>query len=138
MTDKSGAMFLRFVSREIDEDSRVSAGLFRAAYKLIEEVCLPDYEYDALREPMKWFNEHMESPYNFRLQPADLADRSLCWFRSTATEHLRRAWEMVAFLEQRDIFIRMIKTEAPGYILYEDEAQVLAFPYKHMRRLLKK
>ena len=130
-------MFIRFVSREIDDDSRVSAGLFRTAYKLIEEVSLPDYEYDALREPMNWFNKHLKTPYDFRLEPGDLSDLSLCWFLSTATEHLRRAWEMVAIMEERDIFIRMIKTEAPGYILYEDETQVLAFPYKDMRRLLK-
>ncbi|HET8782296.1 MAG TPA: hypothetical protein VFM63_07755 [Pyrinomonadaceae bacterium] len=130
-------MFIRFVSREIDEDSRVSAGLFRAADKLINEVWLPDYEYDALREPMNWFDEHLKTPYDFRLEPADLADRSVCWFRSTAKEHLRRAWEMVAVLEERDILIRMIKTEDPGYILYEDEVQVLAFPNRYMRRLLK-
>ena len=130
-------MFIRFVSGEIHEDSHVLAGLFCTAAKLIEEVRLPEYEYEALREPMDWFNEHMESPYDYRLEPARLADRALCWFRSTATEHLRRAWEMVALLEQRDILIRMIKTEAPGYILYEDEVQVLAFPNNDMRRLLK-
>ena len=129
-------MFIRFVTREIDEDSHVSAGLFRAAYKLIREVWLPDYEYNALKEPMDWFNEHLESPYNFRLKPAGLADQSLCWFRSTAYEHLQRAWDMVAILEERDIFMRMIKIQVPGYILYEDEAQVLAHPYRDIRRLL--
>lgn len=131
-------MFIRFVCGEIDEDSHVSAGLFRAAYKLKQEVWLPDYQYDALRELMDWFNEHLETPYDFDLKPADVADRSLCWFRSTATEHIRRAWEMVAVLEQRDILMRMIKTETPGYILYEDEVQVLAFPNKDLRRLLKR
>jgi hypothetical protein len=131
-------MFIRFVSGEIDEDSHVSAGLFRAAYKLMREVRLPDYEYNALREPMDWFEEHLESPYDFRLEPARLADQSLCWFRCTATEHLRRAWEMVAILEERDIFIRTIRSDCRGYIIYEDEAQVLAFPYNDMRRLLKR
>jgi hypothetical protein len=129
-------MFIRFVSGEIDEDSHVSAGLFRAAYKLIREVWLPDYEYDALRETMDWFNEHLKSPYNFRLEPAGLADQSLCWFRATATEHLRRAWEMVAILKEHDIFMRTIKCPRPGYILYEDEAQILAHPYADIRRLL--
>ena len=129
-------MFLRFVSAEVDEDSHVSAGLFRAAFKLIREVWLPDYEYNALREPMDWFNEHLQSPYDFRLEPAGLADQSICWFRSTAKEHLHRAWDMVAILQERDIFMRMIKTEMPGYVLYEDEAQVLAHPYADIRRLL--
>jgi hypothetical protein len=114
----------------------VPAGLFRTVYKLIGEVWLPDYEYDAFRETLDWFNEHLESPYNFRLKRAVLADRSLCWFRSTASEHLQRAWEMVAILEERDIFMRMIKTEMPGYIIYEDHTQVLAHPYADLRRLL--
>ena len=131
-------MFIRFVSGEIDEDSHVSAGLFRSAYKLIREVWLPDYEYEALRGTLDWFNEHLESPYDFRLEPAAMADRSLCWFRSTAHEHLQRAWEMVAILEARDFFMRMIKTEMPGYIIYSDEAQVLAHPYADLRRLLKR
>ncbi len=43
---------------------------------------------------------------------------------------------MVAILEERDIVMRMIKTEMPGYIIYEDEAQVLAHPYADLRRLL--
>ena len=129
-------MFVRFVSGEIDCDSHVSAGLFRAAYKLLREVWLPDYEYKALREPMEWFEEHLESPYDFRLEPAWLAERSLCWFRSTAREHLARAWEMTAILEERGVFIRLIKCEAPGYILYGDEVQVLAYPVADVRHLL--
>jgi len=131
-------MFIRFISGEIDEDSHVSAGLFRAAYKLIHEVRLPDYEYDALRQSMDWFDKHLTSPYDFRLKPVGLADRSVCWFRSNAREHLRRAWEMVMILEERDIFIRMIKTETPGYVLYEDEVQVLAYPNHDIRRSCKR
>lgn len=129
-------MFIRFVSGEIDEDSRVTAGLFRAAYKLINEIWLVDYAYYALRERMEWFDKHLESPYDYPLEPTGLADRSLCWFRDTAKEHLRRAWEMVSILEDHDIYIRMIKSHCVGQILYEDDPQVLAFPYRAMRRLL--
>ncbi len=129
-------MFVRFVSEEIDCDSHISAGLFRAAYKLLEEVRLPDYEYEALREPMNWFDEHLKSPYDYRLEPAWLAERSICWFRSFAWEHLERAWEIAAILNERDIFVRMLKCQRPGYIIYEDEAQVLAYPVADVRRLL--
>lgn len=129
-------MFVRFVSAEIDCDSHVSAGLFRAAEKLLDEVWLPEYEYEALMEPIIWFRRHLPDPYDYRLRPASLALRSICWFRSTAHEHLRHAWELVAILEERDVFMRMIKCETPGYILYEDEAQVLAYPEVHFRRRL--
>ena len=129
-------MFIRFVSGEKDDDSHVSAGLFRAAYKLLNEVWLPDYEYDALREPMNWFNDNLESPYDYRLEPAWLAERALCWFKPSAHEHLQRAWEMVALLESRDIFIYTVRCHRPGYILYEDAEQVLAYPAADLRRRL--
>ena len=129
-------MFLRFIGTEIDEDSRVSMGLFCAAEKLIDEVELHEYEYDELMECITWFRRHLRDPFRYRLDPERLAYRSICWFRSTAHEHLRHAWEMVAILEERDFFMRMIKTEMPGYIIYEDEAQVLAHPYADIRRLL--
>jgi hypothetical protein len=43
---------------------------------------------------------------------------------------------MVAILENHDIFMRTLKCHRPGYILYEDEAQVLALPYADIRRFL--
>jgi hypothetical protein len=130
-------MFVRFVSGEIDCDSRLPAGLFRAVYKLLEEEWLTDYEYGALRDPMDWFEENLKTPYDYQLERAWLAERSLCWFRSTAREHLQRAWEVVAILNERGIFMRMIKCKTPGYIIYEDQVQVLAYPFPDMRRLLK-
>ena len=129
-------MFIRFVSGEIDEDSHVLEGLFCAAYRLLNETWLPDYEYEALREPLVWFSNNMKSPFKYRLEPAWLARQSLCWFRPTASEHLRRAWEMVAILEDHQIFVRTVKCHRPGYILYEDRSQVLAYPYADVRRLL--
>jgi hypothetical protein len=131
-------MFLRFVGTEVDEDSRVSMGLFCAVTKLCDEVVLREYEYKAIMECIDWFGRHLRNPYRYRLKPERLAYQSICWFRSTATEHLRHAWEMVALMEEHDVFLRMIRTEMPGYILYEDEAQVLAHPYADIRRLLKR
>ena len=131
-------MFLRFISTEIDEDSQVSMGLFCAAEKLIDEVGLHEYEYEALMECVDWFGRHLRNPFRYRLdrERRRWAYQSICWFRSTAHEHLRHAWELVQILEERDIIMRMIKTEVPGYIIYEDEAQVLAYPYSDLRRLL--
>ena len=45
-------MYLRFVSSEIDETSHVSAGLFCAAFKLLDEMVLSDHEYAAVADLM--------------------------------------------------------------------------------------
>lgn len=129
-------MFIRFVGGEIDEDSHVSAGLFTAAFDLMYEPWLSDQEFYALRDLMDWFNVHLKPPFYYRLRAAWRAPRAICWFKPTAHEHLSRAWEIAAILERNDVFIRTIKAQRPGYVLYEDEAQVFAEPFADIRSVL--
>ena len=131
-------MFIRFVSAVIDEDSLVSAGLFCAAVDLLYDPLLPDDEYYPLRELMDWFNEHLKGPYDYRLRSPSRAPRAVCWFKPTAREYLSRAWEMAWILDRNDVFIRTVKVERTGYVLYEDEAQILAEPFADIRRLLRR
>lgn len=126
-------MFIRFCSGEIDENSHVSAGLFCAAFKQIDETMLSDYEYAALSELMGWFAVNLKGPFEFRLRAGWRAPRSICWFKSTAKEHLVRARELARILQDRDVFIWTIKCQRTGYVLYEDEIQVLAQPFADMR-----
>jgi len=37
--------------------------------------------------------------------------------------------EMVAVLKRHDVPVQMIKTAKPGYIVYEDEFQIVAVPF---------
>ena len=101
-------MFIRFVSGHIDERSHVTAGLFCAAYKLRRSECLPDYEFEALMELRDWFNVHLDSPFD-RLRHHRRHEPAICWFKSTAQEHLQRAWELVAILERNDVLIWTIR-----------------------------
>lgn len=128
-------MFIRFYSGEVDEQSHVATGLFCAANDLRLAEGLPDYEFDALDELERWFNEHMASPFDY-LPHAKRYDRAVCWFKSTAHEHLARAWELIAILERNDILIWTIKSPRIGYVHYEDEVQVLAQPSENVRRML--
>lgn len=129
-------MFIRFVSGAIDETSHVAAGLFTAAFDLLYDPLLPYDEYWALRELIDWFNEHLKGPFHYRLKAASRAPRAICWFKPTAHEHLARAWEVATILDRNDVFVRTIKVQRTGYVLYEDEAQVLAEPFADIRRVL--
>jgi len=127
-------MFIRFISGEIDEGSHVAAGLFCAASELRRSADLPDYEFEALNELRNWFDVHLESPVDHL--PRQLRyDRAVCWFKSTAYEHLARAWELVGILERNDVFIWTIKSPRTGYVHYEDQVQVFARPYDDVRLL---
>ena len=90
-------MFIRFVSGEVHERSQVAAGLFCAASQLRWSDGLPDYEFDALAELRDWFNEHMDSPFDHLPLDAHY-NNAVCWFKPSASEHLARAWELVAIL----------------------------------------
>lgn len=128
-------MFIRFVSAEIDGSSHVAAGLFCAASDLRWSEGLPDYEFDALTELRDWFNEHMDSPFDYL--PHDRRyERAVCWFKPTAREHIARAWELVAILERNDVLIWTIKSQRVGYVHYEDDVQVLARPYYEVMLLM--
>ena len=130
-------MFIRFVSGEIDSSSQLSAGIFCAAYDLLESDGLPWYEFIALVELRQWFNEHMCSPFEY-LPHHKRYDRAVCWFKSTAHEHLSRAWDLVSILERNDILIWTIKSPRTGYVHYEDDVQVFARPYSDVRLLIER
>jgi len=129
-------MFIRFVSGALDEDSHVSAGVFCAAFELLDEPWLSDEDYFALRELIDWFNLHLKGPVYYRLRSPSRKPRAICWFKPTAHEHLSRAWAMAAILEWNDIFVRTIKVLRPGYVLYEDDAQIFAEPFADIRSAL--
>lgn len=126
-------MFIRFISGNIDERSKLSAGLFCAAYQLRYDGQLPEYELDRLLDLLGWFNVYLRSPFDFRLRDAWRSPRAICWFKSSAHEYLARAREIVALLEDNGVYIRVIRSEKVGYRLYEDDAQVLAQPFADMR-----
>ena len=126
-------MFIRFVCGDVDAGSRVEAGIFCAAYKLRREGKMPEYELKRLADLLVWFNTHLRSPFEYRLRQGWRGPRAVCWFRSSAHEHLAKAREMAALLEDHDVYIRTIRSEKTGYRLYEDEVQVLAQPFADMR-----
>ena len=130
-------MFIRFVSGEIDEDSRVSAGLFCAAFELRWADDLPPYEIDLLAELREWFDRHLKSPTEDLPRDFDYG-RAVCWFKPTAREHLARAWELVTILERNGVLIWTIKSRSTGRVFYEDEAQVFAVPSRELRRLCRR
>jgi uncharacterized short protein YbdD (DUF466 family) len=57
----------------------------------------------------------------------------VCWFKSSATHHIGRIYQMVYILEQYNLYVRVLKKERPGYIVYEDEHQVVAEPFADLR-----
>ena len=123
-------MFIRFVvpGRHAKSDQR--RGVFAALYVLEEQGELFPHERIWLDEIEAWFNQHLRSPTRFAWSSRPNAPkRAITWLKLSATEHVSRMRELAAFLEHKDVPVEELRTTKPGYVLYEDEHQVVAMPF---------
>ena len=58
--------------------------------------------------------------------------RAISWFRDSAREHIAWIRGLVAILENHGVAVQMLKSNHVGYIVYEDEYQVVAEPFADM------
>jgi hypothetical protein len=82
-----------------------------------------------------WFNGNLGKPDRFsnanRHHPAHI---SLSWFKDTAKEHIRNVHFIMEILEKYHLVIDIVTSKNPGYIVYEDEYQISAIPFKKDRK----
>jgi hypothetical protein len=125
-------MYLRFVVSEIDPDSQRAQGIFQVAGRLRDSGDLYEHEFVELQEIREWFNEHLEKPTRFTASKPPYyrkAQRAISWFKDSAIEHIAKMRAMAAIIEGRGIGVRVLRTERVGYVVYEDEFQIVAEPF---------
>lgn len=119
--------YVRFVVGRKDEDSHVEQGVFQAVARAIEWETITGADADELNALREWFSENLEKPTSFGRGKLRLG---ICWFKVAASEHITRIWHMVRILERHGIYVKKIKTDKPGYLIYEDDWQVVAEPFR--------
>jgi hypothetical protein len=123
-------MFLRFIVDEVDEDSLAHAGVFVVAYRLKDSRALPPRDHYQLLELLHWFHKNLATPRRFnRCSRANRQCKGISWFRPSAQEHIRKARELSRLIDRHGVWVRMIKTPDPGYVVFEDEYKVVAEPF---------
>ena len=119
--------YIRFVIGRKDEDSGVEQGIFQVVSQALEWHDVTGSDADELNEVRAWFNKNLEKPSSFG---RDTLRLGICWFKTEATEHISRVWAMVRILERNGIYVKKIRTGNPGYVIYEDEWQLVAEPFR--------
>jgi hypothetical protein len=119
--------YIRFVIGRKDEDSHVEQGIFQAAALALEWQNITGSDADELNELRGWFSENLEKPTSFGRGKLRLG---ICWFKTGSAQHISRIWEMVQILERNGIYVKKIRTDKPGYVIYEDEWQLVAEPFR--------
>lgn len=119
--------YVRFVVGRKDEESNVELGVFQAAAQALEWQHIRGTDADELNALRAWFNDNLDKPTSFGRDKLRLG---ICWFKTGANEHITRIWEMVRILERNGIYVKKIGTDRPGYVIYEDEWQLVAEPFR--------
>lgn len=122
-------MFIRFVVGGDDEHHRLLTGIFAEARILRDENKLDRHEEQWLEDICDWYDTHLPLPPLVNGQfPRD----AVAWFRAGSSEFIGRMWDIVAILKARDVPVRLLKSQNPGKILYEDEYQVLVQEWRYL------
>jgi hypothetical protein len=124
-------MYVRFVVPEIDETSGCERGIFQAMYRLWRQGDLAPHEEAWWAELRTWLNVDLDEPTRLsRSRRPGASECALSWFKASATDHIARAREVVELLAQHNIQSRILTSDRPGYIVYEDDYQVAAEPFR--------
>ena len=113
--------YVRFVIGRKDEESHVEQGVFPAVARALEWQNITGSDAGELNELRAWFSENPKKPTSFGRDKLRLG---ICWFKTGSTEHISRLWEMVHILERNGIYVKKIRTDIPGYVIYEDEGNL--------------
>jgi len=125
-------MYLRFTTQFINLHGELETGIFMALKHLRDDYPLTNDEHVVrLKELSRWFDKNLEKPTRFSKGTSKYnADVSLSWFKDSAHEHIKRMQDFIEIAEHYDMVIERIAIKNPGYIVFEDEHQVSAVPFK--------
>src|ERR1700712_5319789 len=107
-------------------------GIFQATRDLREDGELELWEADLLEELRDWFNDHLERPDRFSASKNAYygkPSRGVAWFKDTATVHIENIRQMISILERHGVIVHTFRAERIGYVVYEDEFQIVAEPF---------
>ena len=118
-------------------DTGVEEGIFHAAYALRNDGEMQENERRELTALLAWFGDNLDVPNRFNRTKSKghyrRATKGVSWLKPTANEHIPRFWALKQILERHGHQVSFIKVQRPGYIVYEDENQIVAEPFSDIR-----
>jgi hypothetical protein len=118
-------MLVRFIIQRRDTHSHQKMGVFQVAYEFVDSDEISMEKLCRLKSSLCWFERHLTIPERSKLDP-----RAIFWFRTAAHECIRRVWSLTRLLEACEVTADMVRTARPGYIVYRDDLQVAAIPFR--------
>lgn len=123
-------MYLRFITEFTNYWDERETGIFQALSQTLYREDIFEHDYARLRELHKWFNKNLNKPDRFNKHSNKNKPTSgLSWFKDSADEHLKHMFELKPILENYDVIVDVLRSDNPGYIVFEDQFQIVAIPH---------
>lgn len=126
-------MFVRFVRANKQCPVAAREGFLCAAYELHVDIHLDPHTHARLQELLCWFDHHVPVPERFNRTDSKgwyrRQTKGLSWFKPTAEHALSKSFELLHLLRDNGHVIEVIRTDRAGYIVYEDDVQIVAEPF---------
>jgi hypothetical protein len=127
-------ILLRFVLQRSHRDTGVGEGVFGAAYELRDGTVISVSDRRSLEDLLAWFRANLAVPQRFNTSKSKGYYRrttaDISWLKPTAGELIAKMRELVAILDKNGYPVSEITTDRPGYVVFEDDHQVVAEPFR--------
>ena len=121
---------LRFVIRLRHPDSGVQEGILNAAYELCRHPDTSQHVIEQLTVLIDWFKANLPVPRRFSRSRSKghwrRATAGVCWIKSSAQPQIAKLWELEAVLADNGWVVDVLKSENPGFVVYEVDVQIVA------------
>jgi hypothetical protein len=124
-------VFLRFESAQVDERTGQPTGLLTHAYRLLRSDALTSAEADELRALIDWIERNVPVPARFarKRNVSHKETHGIAWAKGNAVELVAAMRAIAGIAARHDLHVDVVKTDRPGYVVYEDSWQVVAEPF---------
>ena len=127
--------FVRFVVPSwTHRESQAPIGVIGAAYELLRQDTVSHELRAELGAWIEWFEQNMPVPDRFNRTKSKgwyrRETRGISWLRTSAAEHLAAMEKLAACITRCGHETAEIRSERVGYLVYEDELQVIAEPFR--------
>lgn len=130
-------MYIRFVLLRPLEGTGVREGFFDAAYRLKSSKETPKAVAATVSELLDWFERNLSTPKRLNRSKSKgfyrRDTKGISWFKPEAHEHISKAFALLEVLRDSGLHLEMMKTSRPGYVVYEDDHQIVAEPFNETK-----
>ena len=124
------------MSRE-HPDTGVADGLFGVAYAVRDSEETSTSDRESLTEQLAWFLQNLPIPKRFNRSSSKgyyrRRTKGIAWFRDDAQEHISRMHVIKRIVEANGHAVHLVREDRIGYVVYEDDVQVIAEPFADTR-----